>query len=116
MAATALQVYEAVKPKLGEREAQLLLDHIAAQSHVSTAELATKVELERLGAEMREEFGKVRADMQRGFGELRTEMVKENGKLRTDMEKIRSDLIKWMFLFWTGQFGAMVALFRYFRS
>ncbi len=49
-------------------------------------------------------------------GELRTELRSELAALRVEMASQRSDLIKWMFIFWAGTViplaGLMVALFR----
>jgi hypothetical protein len=38
-------------------------------------------------------------------------LSEEIGKVRVEMHSIKSDLIKWMFIFWVGQLGAMIALF-----
>lgn len=32
-------------------------------------------------------------------------------KLELKIEKVRSDLIKWMFIFWVGQVSVTIALF-----
>ena len=39
-------------------------------------------------------------------------LAKEASLLREDVQKTRSDLIKWMFIFWVGQIGCIVALLK----
>ncbi|MBT9149462.1 MAG: hypothetical protein DDT27_00583 [Dehalococcoidia bacterium] len=40
------------------------------------------------------------------------------GKLRIEMEKMRADIVKWMFIFWVGQIavlsGIIFAMLRFF--
>mgnify|MGYP003394854442 FL=1 len=45
---------------------------------------------------------------------VRTGMVVEIEKVRTEMEKTRSDIIKWMFLFWIGQLASLIAILQIF--
>jgi hypothetical protein len=35
-------------------------------------------------------------------------------ELRTEMQKMKSDIIKWMFLFWIGQLASLIALLQIF--
>jgi hypothetical protein len=34
----------------------------------------------------------------------------ETRKLRLDMAEMRADIIKWMFIFWVGQIGVLLAI------
>lgn len=43
-------------------------------------------------------------------------LAEEIGKLRADMAGMKSDIIKWMFIFWVGQIGVLVGiLFTFFK-
>jgi len=33
--------------------------------------------------------------------------------VRLDVEKVKSDLVRWMFLFWTGQVVAMTGILKW---
>jgi len=79
-----LRLYELLKVKIGEEETQLLLETIETKSE---ATLAGKVEV------------------------LATK--KEMYLLREDLAHTKSDLIKWMFIFWIGQLGATIAIFKF---
>ena len=60
-------------------------------------------------ADVREEFGKVREE----FGNVRHEIGNvrhEIGTLRLGLADDRFELLKWAFIFWVGQFFAVVTL------
>ncbi|MFQ5343445.1 MAG: hypothetical protein ACE5F6_18040 [Anaerolineae bacterium] len=42
--------------------------------------------------------------------ELRAEIAGVKSELRTQMADYRADLIRWMFIFWVGQLGAILAI------
>ncbi|MCI4625867.1 MAG: CCDC90 family protein [Candidatus Magnetoovum sp. WYHC-5] len=79
------------------------------------------------------EFGKVWAELGKIWAELENKATKEDiAKLREDMlkleislradiektraqiEKAKSETIRWLFLFWASQIGAIFALFKFF--
>jgi hypothetical protein len=61
---------------------------------------------EKFERRLTEEASKLRAEI----GHLRGEMIER-------IESVRSELIKWMFVFWVGQIGAIVGiLFAFFRK
>lgn len=73
-----------------------------------------------------DEASKLRVEMSQGFGDIRHEMAdgfaavrQELAALRQDMADHRFDILKWVFLFWVGQFLAvaslMVVMARYVR-
>jgi len=64
----------------------------------------------RLRAEFGGECGKLRAEFAGECGRLRAEFAGESGKLRAQMADVRSDLLKWAFLFWIGQVAAVAGL------
>jgi len=43
---------------------------------------------------------------------LRTEMANLRAELRTEIANVKADLIKWMFLFWVGTLGTLIALLK----
>jgi len=116
---SVLELYEKLKPKLGEEEARSLLEYVT-----STVEqrAATKADLERNAGELREEIrrvegelreeirrveGELREEIRRVEGELREEIRRVEGKLREEMHSMRADLIKWSFVFWAGAVAAL---------
>jgi septal ring factor EnvC (AmiA/AmiB activator) len=121
---TVLELYEKLKPRLGEEEARSLLEFIE-----STVEqrAVTKADLQQAIASLREEMrqleGALREEIRQGDASLREEirqidasLREEIHTLRGEMYKMRADLIKWSFAFWVGNVavlsGIMFALLR----
>jgi len=86
-----LKLYELLKVKIGEEETQLLLETIETKSEATIAGkvgvLATKEDV----YQVREEMSHVREDMGHN----------------------KAELIKWMFIFWMGQLGTTIAIFKF---
>ncbi len=91
--ATVLELYEKLKPKLGEREARELLEFIE-QSVERRA--ATKEDLQRVEVSLRE-------DLQRTEVSLREEIA----ALRAEIQRVLADLLRWSFAFWAGAVGTL---------
>jgi hypothetical protein len=57
-----------------------------------------------------EEISGLREEMVRSDLSVRDELKADIADLRGRIEKSRSDTIKWMFLFWVGQIGAVLGI------
>jgi phage-related tail protein len=101
---TVLELYEKLKPKLGEEEARSLLEFIETSVDQRAA---TKADLQRTESALREELHVTAAS-------LREELHATAASLREEMHKIRAELIKRSFAFWIGNIvvlsGIMFAL------
>ena len=60
--------------------------------------------------EMAEGLAAVRQEMAEGFSALRLEMAAGTNALRLEMAQQRFDILKWVFLFWVGQFFTVASL------
>ena len=96
---TVLELYEKLKPKLGEDETRALLEFVETSVQDKAA---TKDDLERTASSSRDELH-------------RTEAV-----LRKEIQEVKVDLLKWSFAFWLGAVailsGIMLALLRAFAG
>jgi len=114
---TVLELYEKLKPKLGEAEARSLLEFI--ESSVDQR-AATKADLQRTESALREDLhvtaASLREELHATAGSLREELHATAASLREEMHKMRAELIKWSFAFWIGNIavlsGIMLALLR----
>jgi hypothetical protein len=72
----------------------------------------SSVRLDLTSAEKRltEEIAGLREEMVRNDLSLRDELKADITDLRGDILKSKSDTIKWMFLFWIGQIGAVLGI------
>lgn len=64
-------------------------------------------------------FGQVRAEMTQLRVEMRAEMTQLRGdmgrmeaRIDTKIEALKSELLRWMFLFWVGTMGTVVLLLK----
>jgi hypothetical protein len=92
---TLLELYEKLKPKLGDEEARSLLEFI-------------ETSVERRAAS--------KEDLQRTESALREEIHRVESSLREEIHNVKVDLLKWSFAFWIGNIavlsGIMFALLR----
>ena len=77
-------------------------------------------ESSKLRVDMAQGFAGLRQEMAEGFSALRLEMAAGTNALRLEMAQQRFDILKWVFLFWVGQFFAiaslMAVLIRFLRT
>lgn len=89
MTVTTIDLFNILKGRIGEREAKSLVEYIEMQVKENLEEnmlaFATKADLKE-----------------------------EVHKLEIRIEKVHSDLIKWMFVFWVGQTGLIITVLKLF--
>jgi hypothetical protein len=78
------------------------------------------VEMAGLRFELKEDIAGLRAELKEDIAGLRAELKEDIAGVRTELSgKISSSyasLIKWMFIFWLGQIGAIIGiLFAFFQ-
>jgi hypothetical protein len=87
MSALELKVYEIFKTRLSEPEDAGIIEYIEEKTEKKYEEkkdiLATKEDISKLKEE-----------------------------LRVEMREIKTDMIKWMFIFWIGQLAAMIVVIK----
>ncbi len=78
-----------------------------------------KEEIALLRTEVKDEIVQVRMELKEDISQVRIEfgekITKEIAQVRVELGGAKSDIIKWMFIFWVGQFAAMLALFKFLR-
>jgi len=108
---TVLELYEKLKPKLGDEEARSLLEFIESSVEQRAA---TKADLQQAVSSLREELhlavASLREEMRQGDASLREEMRQGDASLREEIHKVRADLIKWSFVFWAGNLAALTGI------
>jgi len=58
----------------------------------------------------KDDISNLRKEMGDDISNLRRELGGDISNLRKEMGKIKSENIKWMFIFWIGQLGAMLGV------
>ena len=83
---SVLELYEKLKPKLGEEEARSLLEYVETSVEQRAA---------------------TKADLQEAVAGLREEIHREIDRVRDDMQAMKAELIKWPFAFSIGTVAAL---------
>ena len=119
---TVLELYEKLKPKLGEEEARALLEFVeasverraATKEDLQRTELALREEIHRLDQALREELRNLDQALREELRSIDQDLRGEIHRLDQKIEATKADLIKWMFGFWVGNVavttGIMFAL------
>jgi len=97
MVVSEIKLYEILKLRLGEKEAEALVEFVEAKIKESDEEnlkvLATK-----------EDMAKIKEDM-----------AKIEGRLETKIVETKADLMKWMFIFWASQLLAIFSFIKFLK-
>ena len=90
---------------LGEDVANELVDWFNAVDLTYKADLRDLIEIQaqRFDARLEQRLAETRADLRSEIGHLR-------GEMRVGFAQLRAELLKWMFLFWLGTIGTVLAL------
>jgi hypothetical protein len=108
----------ALRERLGEPATVELLD-LFDRSREEWMDHVTNAVGDRFERRLTEEISKVRVEMAHGFAALRQDMSDGFASLRQEIADQRFDILKWVFLFWVGQFFAvaslMMVMVRYLR-
>jgi hypothetical protein len=98
-AVSTVRIYDTLKSHFGEADAREFIEYLEALTREARGELVTK-------AELKAELAELRADLEKQIAGLRIEF-------KTNLGEVKSDLIKWMFLFWIGQVAAVFGLIKF---
>jgi hypothetical protein len=108
MTMTGVKLFQILKTKIGEREADALITYVDNSLNDSNQDIhakmlstfATKVELFATKTELKEEIGKVREDL-----------AKVKGELEVKISDVKSDVVRWMFAFFVTMLFAILGLY-----
>jgi hypothetical protein len=71
-------------------------------------------EISSLRAELHGEIASLRGDLRGEIsslrGELRGEISSSGGDLRSEMKAIQANMMKWMFIYWSGTVAAIISM------
>ena len=105
--------------KFVEEKFEKRLSEELAKVRVEIAEVKTDLieRIEGVRTDLIERIEGVRTDLTERIEGVRTELKSEIEALKTNDEKVKSELIRWMFIFWVGQIGAILGiLFAFFKG
>jgi len=107
-----------VTAKLSQKFYQRLGDDIATElvewfnavdaTYRSDVRAIADAQSARIDAQM----GQMRAELRQEIGQLRGEMRTGFAAADAKLEGLKSELLRWMFLFWVGSIGSVLALLK----
>ena len=116
---TVLELYEKLKPKLGEEEARALLEFVetsvgaraATKEDLHRGLTALKEELTAGAAAQKDDLQRsilaLRDEVRESIGALREELVRTEARLREHSQTVKVDTLKRSFAFWVGAVGIL---------
>jgi len=120
----ALKIYEAFR-EYGEEKARILAEAFEEleKRYPQILDMATSSDLSETELKLTKEIEGVRLEVEqvrKEMKEIELKLTKEIEGVRLEVEQVRKDirevesrLVRWMFLFWTGQVVAMVGILRF---
>ncbi|MBI3252234.1 MAG: hypothetical protein HYZ52_02790 [Candidatus Omnitrophica bacterium] len=83
MALSAVELYERLKPQLGESETKALIEYVDEKIH---GEVATKEDLLLQKAELKEDMALMKAELKEDMALMKAELKSDMALLRTEMK------------------------------
>lgn len=123
---TDIQLFQILKEKLGEKEAEALVNFVDSKlkenNEANLKVLATKEDIAKLAVSTKEDIAKLAASTKEDIAKLTVSAKEDIVRLEGRMEKLnaetKADMIKWMFIFWIGSIlttlGGMFAFLKVF--
>ncbi len=97
------KINERITAEIGKLDERITIEMGKVNGRITSLE-------ERFERRLSEEIGKVNERITVEIGKVNERITAEIGGLRQDMERFRSELIKWMFIFWVGQIAVIGGL------
>lgn len=116
------QFYE----RLGEDVANELVEWFNAVDATYRADLThlNEVNFQRFDAKLEQRLAQSDAKLEQRFSEVKTDIMRLEERMdrrfdaiiqqqQTALAELRAELVKWMFLFWVGTLGTLIALLKF---
>jgi len=115
-------VEERFARRVGEESAHLK-GHVSEvksvlEGQIREVEAKLENQIREVEAKLEKRITEVEAKLEKRITEVEAKLEKRVGELESKFEvrlaQVRADLIRWMFIFWAGQIGVLVALLALF--
>lgn len=105
---TGLQVFQVLKAKMGEREAEAFVTYVDTTLKDNRNEL---LEACRRTFASKEDLAQIRGELGAGIANVRGELATVKGELEVKISDVKSDVIRWMFAFFITMLIAILGLY-----
>lgn len=115
----AIQLFQLLKPKLGERETAALINFVDLKAKTTRQEiqednlktLATKQDLWAVKDELKGNIASLRDELKGEMSSLRVELKEEISRLGVKIGEVRSDMVRWVFAVFVPLMLAIIGLY-----
>ena len=104
-----ISIPKPLREKLGEDGTDALVQVLNENEKEMRSSVVDFAE-QRFEKHLTEEIAGVRIELSDAEKRFEKRLIEETSALRGSIQKSRSDTIKWMFLFWIGQIGAVLGI------
>lgn len=120
MTTSSLKVYDLLKSAhLPEPQARAIVQAIGTSLQDSNLsgekKLAAKVDAAKFALDMSHLEAAFKQDMavlRQDMSEFRQDVLKMESSVRTDIANVKSEMLRWMFVFWVGQVAAVISVIK----
>ncbi|MCK5146229.1 hypothetical protein KAR48_05705 [bacterium] len=110
-----IAIEKPLREKLGDAGTDSLI-HLLNQSQKEQKIDVLEFVEDKFERRLTEEIGKVRVDLGQEIGKVDQRLSDVEGRLLAKISESKSDMIKWMFIFWIGQVAVILGvLFAFFK-
>jgi len=110
-----LTVPRVLRQKLGEDGTDSLIELFNKSNEKQRQDVLVFVE-EKFERRLTEENSKINQRIIEETSKINQRITEENSRLHQKISETKADIIKWMFIFWLGQIGALLGiLFAFFK-
>ena len=125
LSVSIISIPRSLRDKLGDEASESLVEMLNQYSQenresiIGSAtqryEIHLANEMSHLKTELKADIFDLREEMMRIDHSIRSDLGSEISELRDEMHRNNTNVIKWMFVFWIGQIGALIGvLFAFF--
>jgi len=108
MTPTGIQLFQLLKPKLGERETEALINFVDVRAKENKQEIR---ESNLKTCATKEDLWKVKEELKGDIGNLRTELKGDIARLDIKISDVKSDVVRWVFAFFVALMLAIIGLY-----
>lgn len=122
---SVITIPKPLRDKLGDEAAEsfaMLLKEVEFEGRKDALVIAEEKferrlseEVAKINQRITEEVAKINQRITEEIARLDKRITEEIAGLRVEIAKTKSEIIKWMFIFWASQIGAVAALFALLR-
>ena len=108
---TITQLYEQLASKVGKETAENMTSFI---NHTIKEGMTDNLRMLATRQDLVEGLATAKKDLVEGLASVKLELIQKIGETNEKITGTKSEIIKWMFIFWTGQLAVIFCYMQFF--